>query len=209
MPLALFGRKERQKALKKHSLGHSEPGAKSPKALKKHSVGHFPGRALSSPVNGGRIATLVFPEVQRANPNAGRWGATFSGERAVSRPGGKGSKIYVPSSERKEHKSFCPSTRRETSDQGDQTMVYVPNVYLPHLLPRFVIGEGGGGGHTPPISITKSMPSFCLKVVHTHHQFVSRCASHLYRDTFAEVLGSGVIGTPPSYNCPYEHPSGY
>ena len=29
------------------------------------------------------------------------------------------------------------------------------------------------------------------------HQFVSRYASHLYRDTFAEVLGSGVVGTLP------------
>ena len=27
------------------------------------------------------------------------------------------------------------------------------------------------------------------------HQFVSRYGSHLYHDTFAEVLGSGVIGT--------------
>ena len=32
---------------------------------------------------------------------------------------------------------------------------------------------------------------------YVHHQFVSRCASHLYRDTFAELLGSGVVGTPP------------
>ena len=31
-----------------------------------------------------------------------------------------------------------------------------------------------------------------------HHQFVSRYASHLYRDTFPEVLGSGVVGTPPT-----------
>ena len=30
-----------------------------------------------------------------------------------------------------------------------------------------------------------------------HHQFLSRYGSHFYRDTFAEVLGSGVIGTPP------------
>ena len=28
-----------------------------------------------------------------------------------------------------------------------------------------------------------------------HPQFVSRYASHFYRDTFAEVLGSGVVGT--------------
>ena len=27
--------------------------------------------------------------------------------------------------------------------------------------------------------------------------FVSRYASHLYRDAFAEVLGSGFVGTPP------------
>ena len=42
------------------------------------------------------------------------------------------------------------------------------------------------------------MPSSWQKVV--YHQFVSRCASHLYRDTFAEVLGSGVVGTPPTGN---------
>ena len=44
----------------------------------------------------------------------------------------------------------------------------------------------------------KSMPSSWQKVVYTHHQFVSRYASHLYRDTFAEVLGSRVVGTPPN-----------
>ena len=31
-----------------------------------------------------------------------------------------------------------------------------------------------------------------------HHQLVSRYASYLYRDAFAQVLGSGVVGTPPS-----------
>ena len=31
----------------------------------------------------------------------------------------------------------------------------------------------------------------------THHQFVSRYGSYLYRDAFAEVLGSGVVGTLP------------
>ena len=31
-----------------------------------------------------------------------------------------------------------------------------------------------------------------------HHQFVSRYGSHLYRDTFAEALGSGVVGTFPT-----------
>ena len=30
-----------------------------------------------------------------------------------------------------------------------------------------------------------------------HHQFVSQYGSHLYRDAFAEVLGSGVVGTLP------------
>ena len=30
-----------------------------------------------------------------------------------------------------------------------------------------------------------------------HHHFVSRYGSHLYLDTFAEVLGSGVVETPP------------
>ena len=28
-----------------------------------------------------------------------------------------------------------------------------------------------------------------------HHQFVPRCGSPLYRDAFAEVLGSGVVGS--------------
>ena len=31
-----------------------------------------------------------------------------------------------------------------------------------------------------------------------HHQLVSRSGSHLYRDAFAEALGSGVVGTPPN-----------
>ena len=51
----------------------------------------------------------------------------------------------------------------------------------------------------------------CLYLGREHyirHQFESRCASHLYRDAFAEVLGSGVVGTPPKYvlqcfRCPY------
>ena len=34
---------------------------------------------------------------------------------------------------------------------------------------------------------------------HIHHQFVSRYASHLYRDTFSEVLGSGVVGNLPHF----------
>ena len=39
-----------------------------------------------------------------------------SGERGVSRPGGQGSKIYVLSSEFKEHESFW-----KTGDRGDRT----------------------------------------------------------------------------------------
>ena len=38
----------------------------------------------------------------------GRWPLRWPG---VSRPGSQGSKIYVLSSEPKEHKSFCPDTR--------------------------------------------------------------------------------------------------
>ena len=32
-----------------------------------------------------------------------------------------------------------------------------------------------------------------------HHHFASRYASHLYRSAFSEVLGSGVVGTPPIF----------
>ena len=35
----------------------------------------------------------------------------ISGEGAISRPGGEGSKIHVLSSEPEEHKCFCPATR--------------------------------------------------------------------------------------------------
>ena len=52
---------------------------------------------------------------------------------------------------------------------------------------------------TPPISIAilleKKKNSSWQKVVCVHYQFLSQYASHLYRDTFAEVLGSGVVGT--------------
>ena len=37
-----------------------------------------------------------------------------------------------------------------------------------------------------------------------HHQYVSRCGSHLYRDMFAEVLGSGVVGTLPKRHLSFE-----
>ena len=55
---------------------------------------------------------------------------------------------------------------------------------------------------TTPISIVllscKSTPSSWQKVIYTRHQFVSRDVSHLYRDAFAEVLGSGVVGNTPN-----------
>ena len=47
---------------------------------------------------------------------------------------GQGSNIYVLCAEPKEHKHFCPGTRPgRTGDQGDQDIVYVPNVYVPFL----------------------------------------------------------------------------
>ena len=55
---------------------------------------------------------------------------------------------------------------------------------------------------TPPISIAILLQKYALlsaESTNIHHQFVSRYASHLYRDTFAEVLGSGVVGTPPNF----------
>ena len=44
----LFGAKKRQKTLKKHSLGHSEPGAQNTE-----KAGTFRPGPLSTPVNGG------------------------------------------------------------------------------------------------------------------------------------------------------------
>ena len=52
---------------------------------------------------------------------------------------------------------------------------------------------------TPPISIAILLQKYALlsaESTNIHHQFVSRCASHLYRDTFAEVLGQGSLGHP-------------
>ena len=43
----------------------------------------------------------------------------------------------------------------------------------------------------------KSMPS-AWQELDIQHQFVSLYGSHLYRDAFAEVLGSGIVGTPPN-----------
>ena len=47
--------------------------------------------------------------------------------------------------------------------------------------------------HLPFLSrcFCKSMPFSLQKVVCFHHQFISRCGSRLYRDAFADVLGSG------------------
>ena len=53
---------------------------------------------------------------------------------------------------------------------------------------------------TPPISIAILLQKYALLFAETSiytTKFVSRYASHLYRDTFVEVLGSGVVGTPP------------
>ena len=54
---------------------------------------------------------------------------------------------------------------------------------------------------TPPISI---MILLCAKSCillgrksYIHLEFESRYGSHLYRETFAKLLGSGVVGTPP------------
>ena len=59
----------------------------------------------------------------------------------------------------------------------------------------------------PPISIAILLQKYALLLAESkyiQHQFVSRYGSHLYRDTFAEVLGSGVVGTLPilsAINC--------
>ena len=57
---------------------------------------------------------------------------------------------------------------------------------------------------TPPISkavLCKSMSSSLLKVANMHHQLVSRYDSQLYRNTFAEALGSGVFCNTPKFDC--------
>ena len=63
--------------------------------------------------------------------------------------------------------------------------------------------------HLPFLSryFCKSMPSSWQKVA-LHHQFASRCASHLYRNTFAEVLRRwdtaklrAVLADVPSLRC--------
>ena len=63
--------------------------------------------------------------------------------------------------------------------------------------------------YTPPFLsryFGESMPSSWQKVVYTPPicitiRLVSRYASHLHGDTSAEVLGSGVVGTPPRKMC--------
>ena len=65
----VLGSKKRQKALKKHSLGHSEPGPKST------PWGTFRPGALSSPVNGGRNRKAMRPRSRAVRQNhARRWG---------------------------------------------------------------------------------------------------------------------------------------
>ena len=53
--------------------------------------------------------------------------------------------------------------------------------------------------HLPFLSryFCKSMPSSWQKVAYTPPTCIT-VRFHLYRDTFAEVLGSGVVGTPPT-----------
>ena len=50
---------------------------------------------------------------------------------------------------------------------------------------------------TPPISILAKVCPPLGRKYYIHHQFVSRYASHLYRDAFSKVLGSGVVGALP------------
>ena len=64
----------------------------------------------------------------------------------VSRLGVQGSKIYVLSSEPKDHTSLCLGTRPgrpvtwvptgKTGDRGERTEFYVLKFYVPFLLPR-------------------------------------------------------------------------
>ena len=59
--------------------------------------------------------------------------------------GGQGSKVYVLCAEPKEHKRFRPGTRPggirfpagRIGDRGDREIVYVPNVYVPFLVPIY------------------------------------------------------------------------
>ena len=73
---------------------------------------------------------------------------------------------------------------------GFQTVVRVFSCYrTPHTFEKY--------RDIPPISIAMFLQKCALPLA--YHHFVSRCASHLYRDTFAEVLGSGVLLNTPNY----------
>ena len=60
-----------------------------------------------------------------------------------------GSKVYVLCAETKEHKRFRPGSRPggigfpagRIGDRGDREIVYVPNVYVPFLAPRFQLKQ--------------------------------------------------------------------
>ena len=41
------------------------------------------------------------------------------------------------------------------------------------------------------------MPSSWLEVTYTHHQFVSRYGSHLYRDNLQQYQGQGLLEHSP------------
>ena len=63
---------------------------------------------------------------------------------------------------------------------------------------------------TPPISIVILLRKYPLVLAESrkYSANVYHDTSHLYRDTLAEVLGSGVVGTPPQllpYEMPREH----
>ena len=74
-----------------------------------------------------------------------------------------------------------PQIRRVKSTPDPNTSGKYPRYILPFLSRYFC----------------KSMRFSWQKIVYTP-PIVSRYGSHLYRDTFAEVLGTGVVGTPPT-----------
>ena len=78
----------------------------------------------------------------------------------------------------------CLSHRDGASQRSEESN----RPLTPILLKSIVI-------HLPFLSryFYKSMPSSWQRV-DIHHHFVSRYGSHLYRNTFAEVLGQGSLG---------------
>ena len=82
-----------------------------------------------------------------------RWGG-------VSRSGVQGSKIYVLSSETKEHKSFCPGARAGRPVMGvtGKSLSYVLKLYVPFLLP---IGDQSGYGAA--VAVTLHLLNCCRR----------------------------------------------